>query len=503
MDDQRRISQSLYVSLNSIIGPEEIIHIRRTTTNLRDKVYRSVKEMTNSELIPYFSGSRAEGLRFTSSDEDWMFVHRHIKVISSDRFASLYDCNTILLKMENDITKPGFALLRVIDQSKDIRISESRSPFVRLLNGRYVSSKLWRELHTETSPDQIYTHGPCSSGKIGNAEFDWAYCLQCDIWPANAQLSVHRMLQSSWPSFDTLRSIINDGVLFVAIGAKQSFFEDTEWRMSFSLAEKRLIYTMNHTQFLCYAFLKVFLKEAIDVNRDIKGLLCSYFLKTALFWEIVESPNILNPSSLFRCFWNCIRRLLQWVNSSYCPNFFIPENNMFEGKIEGENRSKLLQHLTSLYHESCRCLLRCNTLPLAIHCVINSRDGRIYSGPTTVSRIGLDIIREVYTALHLSSDIVEMNKLVEPACLILNRFMSTSNDVFEQFIIKNWLQQSLSHACMIKTIKASTGTERHKCHYADHVTKMNVLKRCRLDSSSHYLHQAMLCYKIGDYQKSL
>ena len=132
--------------------------------------------------------------------------------------------------------------------------------------------------------------------------------------------------------------------------------------MSFSLAEKKFIHAMNHTQFLCYGVLKLFLKEAIDENPEVKGLLCSYFLKTALFCELTTTSNLWNPSSLLSGFWKCFCRLLQWINCSYCPNFFIPQNNMFEGKIEGTNRNKLLQHMRTLYGEGYRCLLRIKKL---------------------------------------------------------------------------------------------------------------------------------------------
>ena len=209
----------------------------------------------------------------------------------------------------------------------------------------------------------IYTcSGPCTSGKLGTQEFDFAYSLQCDIWPTNAQGCIRRLHQSGWPSHDTVLSIVNDGVLFVPIGAKQSIFENTEWRMSFSLAKKKLIHSMNHTQFLCYGLLKIFLKEAIDANPGVKGLMCSYLLKTALFWEITTTSNQWNRYTLLSGFWNCFHRLLQWVSCCYCPNFFIPQNNMFAGKIEGTNRDKLIQHLVALHSEGYRCLLRCRTL---------------------------------------------------------------------------------------------------------------------------------------------
>ena len=121
-------------------------------------------------------------------------------------------------------------------------------------------------------------HGPCVSGTIESIDFDFAMCLKCDFWPINARDCIKRLHQCGWPSHDTILGIASGGVLFVPIGAKQSYFEDTEWRMSFSLAEKKLIHAMNHTQFLCYAILKLFLKETIETNVEVIGLLCSYFL---------------------------------------------------------------------------------------------------------------------------------------------------------------------------------------------------------------------------------
>ena len=321
-DDLRRISRYLYFMLNCIIGFPDEIDIRRTTTNLRDDILRMTCESSNIDRVPCFSGSKCEGLRFNSSDDDWMFIYQDIKVIPYESMTYVYNSNTTLLLMENEMTKPGFTL----------------------------------------GVHQDFIHGPCSSGSCGGKEYDVAYCLKCDIWPKNAYDCVKRLHQCDWPSNDKVLSIIKDGVLFVPIGAKQSMFENTEWRMSFSLAEKKLIYAMNHTQFICYALLKIFLKEAKDANPDVKGLLCSYFLKTALFWEITARVNQWNPESLLSCFWNCLRRLLQWISCSYCPNFFIPQNNMFEGKIEATNQIKLLEHLRILYYEGCSCLLRCQSI---------------------------------------------------------------------------------------------------------------------------------------------
>ena len=239
MDNLQRISQSLFALLCGVIGSDVIVHVRRTATNLQDNVTRMVEEAHNIPRIRYFSGSKAEGFRFRTSDDDWMYVYRHIRVIPTGSYASLYENRTSLLMMENEMTKQGFTLLRLIQLSREPYIQLSTVP---LLNGVYISSKVWREEHTaeSTRPDREFTHGPCTSGTLGELEYDMAFCLQSDIWPIDAHGCIKRLHQCGWPSHDTIISIINDGVLFVAIGAKQSYFENIEWRNSFSLAEKKL-----------------------------------------------------------------------------------------------------------------------------------------------------------------------------------------------------------------------------------------------------------------------
>ena len=182
--------------------------------------------------------------RFNSSDDDWMLIYRDIKVIPPDFNVTIFDSNTTLLLMENEMTKPGFTLLRLIDESRKRMVSRSTE---RILNGFYISCKRWRESHTALFLDHEITHGPCASAKVNSYEYDIAYCLRCTTWPTNALDCIRRLDQSVWPSRGTIISIANDGVLFVPIGDKQSIFENTEWRMSFSLAEKKLVYAMDHT----------------------------------------------------------------------------------------------------------------------------------------------------------------------------------------------------------------------------------------------------------------
>ena len=513
MDIQQlsRVSRSMYSLLDMIIGSEEVIDVRRTATNLRDELERICIESTwlddhDGKSLPCFSGSKAEGLRFRSSDDDWMFIYQNIKVIPSDSFMTIYDNNTTLLLMENEMTKPGFTLLRIIGGR--ITQRDVRNSMEYILNGHYLSCKKWRELHTAKAhlSNEDFTHGPCASGIVyGVCEYDLAFCLRCEIWPANAQDCIRRMHRCGWPSHDNVRSILKDGVLFVPIGAKQSIFENSEWRMSFSLAEKKLVHAMNHTQFLCYGLLKIFLKQAIDVNPEVKGLLCSYFLKTALFWEITTTSNQWNPSTLLSCFWNCFRRIVQWISCSYCPNFFNPENNMFEGKIEGTNREKLLQFMRTLYQEGFRCLLRCKWFSSLFNLPI-MRWPYIELPPKKLSNCEIAVIAKYEWIIGLTTSFIysicSRREQIGIKCLALDKLASTSNSSHLS-PVKYWLYHHLIQLGMVDSNYISDEGSCNKQHYQNHTERMNVLQRCRPDIACHFLYQTMLCHNNGRYNKAL
>ena len=491
----KRISCDLYKTVKNELGQKVCIYIRRTTVNLLDEVNRIQSELDNEWRV-YYSGSKGEGLRFTSSDNDLMLVYETIKVIPPNASITLNDSRVPHLMMENEMTKPGFTLLRVIWEPTNpqwLQITYSKKS---IHNGIYLSSKLWREVHTAASPnsDREYTHGPCTSGAKGTQEYDKAHCVRCKTWPANAQDCIRRLHQSAWPSHDTIRSIVEDGVLFVAIGAKQSVFENLEWRMSFSLAEKKLIHAMNHPQFLCYGLLKIFLKEAIDANSDVKGLLCSYFMKSAVFWEITSSPYDSK-------FWNCYCRLLQWINYSYCPNFFIPENNMFEGKIEGANRKNILNHLRNLYCEGFRCLLRCPSLLPYMSLVIHIQELHLHEHVISKSWIAATILEECFSKdqFRLSSN--------GTACVMLQQLNSTTNtyNSLEKFILRIWFHRCMILFCAKESIHTQINSSAgiNKLYYKRLAERMHIFNKCRTDSVGHYLNKAILSYSTGKYKQVL
>ncbi|XP_062588951.1 uncharacterized protein LOC134250605 [Saccostrea cucullata] len=92
---------------------------------------------------------------------------------------------------------------------------------------------------------------------------------------------------------------------------------------------------------------------------DEDKLLCSYHMKTAVFWVIQQNtiPH-WHPQNLLESFWVCFKLILKWVYEGVCPNFFIPENNMFLSNIHGEAQKNLFIHLHEFYEKGITSLLR-------------------------------------------------------------------------------------------------------------------------------------------------
>ncbi|XP_071180633.1 uncharacterized protein [Mytilus edulis] len=325
----------------SIVGTEDHVKRIRSVNAVMDNL-QSSKDVT---FIT--SGSFGEGLEMRGSDLDVMMVEKWFDVC--EELKSRYHPNKIHLLMERDDVKPCYTLLRLVNSrsSEIIRSCDEH-------NGKqYLSSALYKQSFVN---DEIkIIHGPCFSDK--NGEIDFAACLHCKTWISPAIQWVSRS-SNSWPSHEVKQSITDHGVLFVPIGAKGSQRENLEWRVSFSVGEKFLINTFTHTQLLCYALLKIILKDVIAIHSECKDLLCSYFLKTIIFWISEELPqSTWKPGNLIPCFMRCFSRLIYCVEHSVCLHYFIPENNMFENKIEGRSRGILLEKLYTLYSYGWRCIL--------------------------------------------------------------------------------------------------------------------------------------------------
>ena len=296
------------------------------------------------------SGSRGEGLEVKGSDLDIVFVIKDVKVYENINSARLNSAETCVV-MEMDDTKLGCSRLRLIHCNNNFIFGMRK----QVGNDFYLSSQLCKSILIEQIEGCDVFHGPSVSDKRGCQ--DIVIALQSRQWISIAKQWITRS-NCSWPSSDVKSHIVEHGVLFVPIGSKESKNGHFQWRISFSVGEKLLIYSFTHTQLLCYALMKILIKDVVNRDKQCKDLICSYYIKNIIFWVSEEtSLSIWRPENFIPCFMRCLRRLIYCLEYGICLHYFIPKINMFENKIEENERQMLLGHLNALWSYGWRSVL--------------------------------------------------------------------------------------------------------------------------------------------------
>ncbi|VDI05585.1 Hypothetical predicted protein [Mytilus galloprovincialis] len=347
-------SLEFYAYLCQKVGSEEIVKSRRLLYTIGD-----IAMDNNYPRIS--SGSKGEGLNFKGSDTDVMFIEPDFRVYES--MSDVTDRWGVSLLMDTDETPPCFTYLNILPKygvpflfTEQLRGQK---------NGKMLLSSELFKIHrlrhlVLTKPMLNNIHGPCISDDL--EQNDIAYCIKCEKWISQAQPWISRP-RTEWPPPDLISQIISLGVLFVPIGCKGSVNENFEWRISFSVAEKMLIFSFCHTQLLCYALLKILLREVIEKFPGLKGLLCSYFLKTLMFWISEElDPSVWRPDNIIPCFIACLQKLLYCVEYSTLLHYFIPNNNLFYSRFDISDKRKLVGLLQNVYQKGIHCFSSSETL---------------------------------------------------------------------------------------------------------------------------------------------
>ncbi|XP_071130916.1 uncharacterized protein [Mytilus edulis] len=353
------LSISFYHYLCQKIGTPDIVKIRRLSYAICDYVSR----FSGRDSLALFwrfvtrisSGSKAEGLDMKKSDLDMMHVLELLNIVE----VPLDSCGLFSFLITTEYTKPGFVRLKRLNAG--LPMLPLDKDWCKERDGHiFLSSELFKTMQFLgiEKYTHVILHGPCLT--TVNESHDHAICLRSKTWIAQSQKWVFR--NRIWPSSELVSQIISYGVLFVPIGNRDSQNEDLEWRISFSMAEKHLIYSFTHTQLLSYALLKILLKDIIDLNAFCKGLLCSYFIKTLMFWVLEEADLLTKPNDLISYFHLLICRLRYYVQISFLPHYFIPENNLFENRFNSEQQKVLVDMLTDIHEKGIYCFINSKTV---------------------------------------------------------------------------------------------------------------------------------------------
>lgn len=131
--------------------------------------------------------------------------------------------------------RPGFTKLRLIFSRYIffIRLCRQSGSNLYFSNEAIVS-------HFIAKSDRL-RHGPCLFDKEGYCND--AMSLDCKSWITPARQLITRP-KNEWSTDECKAKIIEHGVLFVPIDSNEN--TELEWRTSFSIGEKLLIYSFSH-----------------------------------------------------------------------------------------------------------------------------------------------------------------------------------------------------------------------------------------------------------------
>ncbi|XP_031574404.1 uncharacterized protein LOC116308158 [Actinia tenebrosa] len=281
-------------------------------------------DLKASQSWPVYSGSYTEGMP-NAGDLDtmliasWVVVYEYTgKMVDNVKqlpFVTTSDCH------------PGFIQIivphatRKVYDFKDYQIRKIGRHFYLRSDGFLRTMQGWG-----TTGSNYEVHGPAFTLSATEAtSYDIIHAIRCTHWPAFAQDIFNR---TKMPA-DLVEKLKSSSLYAVATGHALSKDADVQWRLSFSEAENHLVKNWNETQFYCYFLLKNF-KMIHLKNPDI---LCSYFMKTVIFWMSEVLPQEWwNPSRLIKSFCTSLFILQSMFRNHCLPNYFIPQNNMIDHK---------------------------------------------------------------------------------------------------------------------------------------------------------------------------
>lgn len=191
-------------------------------------------------------------------------------------------------------------------------------------------------------PGGVVVSGPALNrrdrpGMRNNYAHDYVPCLRCVKWTTMADGWVDRKRAADWPNRGLISEIVSDGCHVVPISHHDSGDDlcQTEWRLSFSNAEKKLVDSLTIEQRQSYIMAKLIMKLVIQEMKDnpaetsVEKAPSSYHLKTIFLWKCEEKP-LEEWNKLLESVVDLLKTLVDCLRKGNIPQYFIPENNLID-----------------------------------------------------------------------------------------------------------------------------------------------------------------------------
>ncbi|XP_063414815.1 uncharacterized protein LOC134696799 [Mytilus trossulus] len=323
----------------------------------------------------FFGGSTAEGTNVKDSDIDKMIVASNITACK-DRDQS-NDIEGQVFILDSSVCLPGFARLMPVKLDPNIKTifndhGKTIDDMLVTTEGdkTFLSSDkmvdFWMYFLTKTktadTPTETSRHGPSATAanldiygfikeKLGaSVEQDFAFGISLYEWPIDGEEWITRERKYGWPSTEFIEKITKLKCHVVAVGDKMSSTSSLEWRVSFLLQERELVWNFNDTQLQCFILMKNILKKFLHPIAPEE--LSSYHMKTVLLWQSENNPQHLwQPKYLLRCTINCLLFLKHCIEKRYLEHYIDRRKNLFSYRFENhifkENMIKCIEDISA------------------------------------------------------------------------------------------------------------------------------------------------------------
>jgi len=173
-------------------------------------------------------------------------------------------------------------------------------------------------------------------------KYDFVYAYRCETLPVECESWFTRPQHGIWPTQEMLQTARELGCFLIPDGHCDSEYSSLEWRVSPSLIERHLMFSMHVIHMLCYVTLKLLKKDIFNPYLNGDGKLTSFHCKTALFYAREQLVSeIWTADRLFDYILYCLNLIRDWTISGHFPHYIMDDVNLFDVKINNEQRARL------------------------------------------------------------------------------------------------------------------------------------------------------------------
>ncbi|KAL3885777.1 hypothetical protein ACJMK2_025816 [Sinanodonta woodiana] len=253
-------------------------------------------------------------------------------------------------------TNPGYYKLQLLD-SFTMEAMHAR-PFATVSSTSLAIDRTQRIVLNASFffySDATEIHGPAATVSHGDLIDDFIVAVRVATRTQEDISWLLRPRQNTWITQNDLEYFLEKDLFLAPVGNPLSSERHLEWRLSFTVIERELMWRLNNTQISCCVLMKMINK--CFITPAVGKCVSSYHCKTLLF-HLIDNTDVgfWKPSNLLTCLNLMLKTLSIWVESGFCPNYFITNENMFLGKIHGQLRTRLHSVLVNLIEQDFKYL---------------------------------------------------------------------------------------------------------------------------------------------------